>query len=176
MPVKIRLQRHGRKRYAYYHIVVADSRAPRDGRFIERLGSFNPNTNPASIQLDFDKAVEWLNNGAQPTDTARMILSSEGVLMKKHLLDGVKKGAFDATEAETRFAKWEAAKAAKVEAKKAGLAGSKAAAAKERLELEKKINAEKAEAIAKKKAEAEAAAKAPVAEEASDAEESEAAE
>lgn len=169
MPVKIRLQRHGRKRYAYYHIVVADSRAPRDGRFIERLGSFNPNTNPASIQLDFDKAVEWLNNGAQPTDTARMILSSEGVLMKKHLLDGVKKGAFDAAEAETRFAKWEATKAAKVEAKKANLAGSKAAAAKERLEIEKKINAEKAEAIAKKKAEAEAAATAAPAEEAAEA-------
>jgi small subunit ribosomal protein S16 len=168
MSVKIRLQRHGRKRYAYYHIVVADSRAPRDGRFIARLGSFNPNTNPASIQLDFEKAIEWLNNGAQPTDTARMILSTEGVLMKKHLLDGVKKGAFDAAEAETRFAKWEAAKAAKVEAQKAGLAGSKAAAAKERLEIEKKINAEKAEAIAKKKAEAAAAASAAPAEEAAE--------
>lgn len=160
MPVKIRLQRHGRKRYAYYHIVVADSRAPRDGRFIERLGSFNPNTNPATIQLNFEKAVEWLNNGAQPTDTTRMILSSEGVLMKKHLLDGVKKGAFDAAEADVRFAKWVNEKSAKVEAKKEKLVGAKSAAAKERLEIEKKINVEKAEAIARKRADADAASKA----------------
>ncbi len=158
MPVKIRLQRHGRKRYAYYHIVVADSRAPRDGRFIERLGSYNPNTNPATIQLDFDKAVNWLNNGAQPTDTVRQVLSTEGVLMKKHLMDGVKKGAFDAAEADIRFGKWQAEKATKVQAKKDKLAGDKSAAAKERLAIETKINAEKAEALAKKKADAEKAA------------------
>ena len=100
MPVKIRLARHGRKRHAFYHIVVADSRAPRDGRLIERIGSYNPNTNPATIELDFDKALNWLKNGAQPTDTCRAILSYKGVLMKKHLLEGVKKGAFDEAEAE----------------------------------------------------------------------------
>ncbi|PZX16766.1 small subunit ribosomal protein S16 [Breznakibacter xylanolyticus] len=160
MPVKIRLQRHGRKRYAYYHIVVADSRAPRDGRFIERLGSYNPNTNPATIQLDFDKALNWLNNGAQPTDTVRQVLSNEGVMMKKHLLDGVKKGAFDAAEAENRFSKWQGEKVAKVQAKKDKLASDKNAAAKERLAIEAKINAEKAAELAKKKADAEAAASA----------------
>ncbi|MFT3740675.1 MAG: 30S ribosomal protein S16 [Breznakibacter sp.] len=168
MPVKIRLQRHGRKRYAYYHIVVADSRAPRDGRFIERLGSYNPNTNPATIQLDFEKALQWLNNGAQPTDTTRIILSNEGVLLKKHLLGGVKKGAFDQATADARFEKWVSEKEAKATAQKDKLANSKTVAAKERLEIEKKINAEKAEALAKKKAEAEAAAKsaaAPAAEE-----------
>ena len=160
MPVKIRLQRHGRKRYAYYHIVVADSRAPRDGRFIERLGSYNPNTNPATIQLDFEKSLEWLFNGAQPTDTTRQILSTEGVMMKKHLIEGAKKGAFDQAEVEVRFSKWLAGKEAKIQAKKDKLAGAKSAEAKERLELEKKVNAEKAEAIAKKKADAEAAIKA----------------
>jgi small subunit ribosomal protein S16 len=160
MPVKIRLQRHGRKRYAYYHIVVADSRAPRDGRFIERLGSYNPNTNPATIQLNFDKAVKWLMDGAQPTDTARTVLSTEGVLMKKHLLEGVKKGAFDQAEADVRFEKWLTSKQSRVQSQKEKLAGAKSSAAQERLEIEKKINAEKAEALAKKKAEAEAAAKA----------------
>jgi small subunit ribosomal protein S16 len=160
MPVKIRLQRHGRKRYAYYHIVVADSRAPRDGRFIERLGSFNPNTNPATIQLDFEKSLQWLFNGAQPTDTTRQILSNEGVMMKKHLIEGAKKGAFDQSEVEVRFSKWLNEKEAKIAAKKEKLAGAKSSAANERLELEKKVNAEKAQAIAKKKADAEAAAKA----------------
>jgi small subunit ribosomal protein S16 len=91
MPVKIRLARHGRKRNAYYHIVAADSRAPRDGKFIERLGNYNPNTNPATIELNFERALHWLQNGAQPTDTAKAILSYKGVLMKKHLLDGVRK-------------------------------------------------------------------------------------
>ena len=104
MAVKIRLARHGRKSYAYYHIVVADSRAPRDGKFIERLGSYNPNTNPATVVLNFDRALYWLNVGAQPTDTARNILSKEGVLLKKHLMGGVKKGAFAVEEAEKRFA------------------------------------------------------------------------
>lgn len=91
MPVKMRLARHGRKRYAYYHIVVADSRAPRDGRYIERIGTYNPNTNPATIDLDFDKAYDWLVKGAQPTDTVKAILSYKGVLYKKHLMGGVKK-------------------------------------------------------------------------------------
>jgi small subunit ribosomal protein S16 len=168
MPVKIRLARHGRKRYAYYHIVVADSRSPRDGKYIERIGSYNPNTNPATINLNFDQALTWLNKGAQPTDTARAILSYKGVMMKKHLLEGVKKGAFDEAEAEKRFNAWLADKEGKVQAKKDQLAGAKATADKERLELETKINSERAEALAAKKAElaaeAEAAAKAAAAE------------
>jgi len=168
MAVKIRLARHGRKRYAYYHIVVADSRAPRDGRFIERIGSYNPNTNPATIDLNFDKALTWLGNGAQPTDTCRAILSYKGVMMKKHLLEGVKKGAFDEAEAERRFNAWVAEKEGKVQAKKDQLAGIEASAAKERLEQETKKNQERADAIAKQKAdlaaEAEAAAKAAAAE------------
>lgn len=168
MAVKIRLARHGRKRYAYYHIVVADSRAPRDGRYIERIGSYNPNTNPATIDLNFDKALNWLGNGAQPTDTCRAILSYKGVMMKKHLLEGVKKGAFDEAEAERRFTAWVTEKEGKVQAKKDDLAGIKANADKERLEQEAKVNQERAEAIAKQKsdlaAEAEAAAKAAAAE------------
>jgi len=122
MSVKIRLARHGRKQHAYYHIVVANSRSPRDGRFIERIGSYNPNTNPATIDLDFDKAILWLNNGAQPTDTCRTILSHKGVLMKKHLLDGVKKGAFDQAEAENRFDAWLKERENAVQAKKDALA------------------------------------------------------
>ena len=168
MPVKIRLARHGRKRYAYYHIVVADSRSPRDGKFIERIGSYNPNTNPATINLNFDKALTWLSNGAQPTDTARAILSYKGVMMKKHLLDGVKKGAFDEAEAEKRFNAWLTEKEGKIQAKKDGLANAKADEDKATLDREAKINAERAEALAKQKAdlaaEAEAAAKAAAAE------------
>lgn len=152
MPVKIRLTRRGRKRYAYYHIVVADSRAPRDGRNIERIGSYNPNTNPATIDLNFDKALQWLANGAQPTDTARAILSYKGVLMKKHLLEGVKKGAFDEAEADRRFNKWMEEKEAKVNAKKESLAGEKAQSLQQRLENEIKVNAARAEKIAKKNA------------------------
>ncbi len=106
MPTKIRLQRHGRKGYAFFHIVVADSRAPRDGRNIEKLGVYNPNTNPATIDIDIDSALKWLENGAQPTDTCRAILSYKGVMYKKHLQGGVKKGAFTQEEAEARFEKW----------------------------------------------------------------------
>ncbi len=153
MAVKIRLARHGRKRYAYYHIVVADSRAPRDGRYIERIGSYNPNTNPATINLNFDKALSWLNDGAQPTDTCRAILSYKGVMMKKHLLEGVKKGAFDEAEAEKRFEAWLSTKEGKVQAKKDQLSGAKADAEKARFEQEVKVNAERAEALAAKKAE-----------------------
>ncbi len=156
MPVKIRLARHGRKKYAYYHIVVADSRAPRDGRFIERIGSYNPNTNPATINLNFDKALDWLYKGAQPTDTCRAILSYKGVLMKKHLLDGVKKGAFDEAEAERRFQVWLNEKEAKIQAKKDKLQSEKDSKLKATLEQEAKINAERAEALAKKKAELDA--------------------
>jgi SSU ribosomal protein S16P len=160
MPVKIRLARHGRKRRAFYHIVVADSRAPRDGKYIERIGSYNPNTNPATIDLNFDKALTWLGNGAQPTDTARAILSYEGVMMKKHLLEGVKKGAFDEATAEEKFQAWKQEKDAKINAKKDGLSKAADEAKAARLEAEAKISADRAEAIAKKAAEAEAAAKA----------------
>ena len=139
MPVKIRLARHGKKGYAFYHIVVADSRAPRDGKFIEKIGTYNPNTNPASIELNFDKALAWLNNGAQPTDTARAILSYKGVLMKKHLLGGVKKGAFSAEVAEERFAKWLAEKEAQINAKRQKLTEGKKAATAARLAEEEKV-------------------------------------
>ncbi len=103
MSVKIRLGRHGKKGYPFYHIVVADSRAPRDGKFIEKIGTYNPNTNPATIELSFEKALDWLQKGAQPTDTCRAILSEKGVLMKKHLLGGVAKGAFSESDAEAKF-------------------------------------------------------------------------
>ena len=106
MAVRIRLARKGRKQKAYYHIVVADSRSPRDGRYIEKIGAYNPITNPATIELDFDKALGWLQNGALPTDTCRAILSYKGVLMKKHLLEGVRKGAFDEAESNRRFDEW----------------------------------------------------------------------
>ncbi len=108
MATKIRLQRHGRKNYAFYPIVIADSRAPRDGKFIERIGSYNPNTNPATITLNFERALYWVNVGAQPTDTVRTILSNEGVLLMKHLQGGVRKGAFDEAEAQRRFEAWKA--------------------------------------------------------------------
>jgi len=167
MPVKMRLTRHGRKRYAFYHIVVANSRAPRDGRYIERIGSYNPNTNPATIDLDFDKALTWLENGAQPTDTVRAILSYKGVLYKKHLLGGVKKGAFTEEEAERRFEAWMNEKSGKIESKKTQLSTEADSERKKQLEAEAKVNADRAAALAAKnaaeaaaKAEAEAAAKA----------------
>ena len=152
MPVKIRLQRHGRKGYAYYHIVIADSRAPRDGKFIERIGSYNPNTNPATIDLKFDRALYWLQTGAQPTDTTRNILSDEGVLLKKHLLGGVKKGAFDADEAERRFEAWKSQKENQVNKTKEQLTAEKQADIKARFAAEKEINKQKAAELAKKRA------------------------
>ncbi len=158
MPAKIRLQRHGRKRYAYYHIVIADSRAPRDGRYIERIGSYNPNTNPATIDLDFDKALSWLDKGAQPTDTARAILSYKGVLYMKHLQGGVAKGAFSEEEAERRFKAWMADKDAKIQGKKDRLSKESEAEKKARLEAEAKVNEERAAALAKREAELAAAA------------------
>lgn len=154
MPVKIRLQRHGRKGYAYYHIVIADSRAPRDGKFIERIGSYNPNTNPATIDLKFERALYWINVGAQPTDTTRNILSEEGVLMMKHLQGGVKKGAFDQAEAEKRFNAWKASKENAVSKTKAQLDAEKQAQIKERLKAEQEVNKAKAKELAAKKAEA----------------------
>ena len=182
MATKIRLQRHGRKNYAFYPIVIADSRAPRDGRFIERIGSYNPNTNPATITLNFERALYWVNVGAQPTDTVRSILSNEGVLLMKHLQGGVKKGAFDEAEAQKRFDAWKAKKQQAVDNLKTTMASKKELAAKERLEAEKAKNAAKAEEVAKKKAEiaaakaAEEAAAAPAEEAASEEATTEAAE
>ena len=157
MPAKIRLQRHGRKRYAYYHIVIADSRAPRDGRFIERIGSYNPNTNPATIDLDFDKALDWLLKGAQPTDTVKAMLSYKGILYKKHLLGGVAKGAFSEEEAEKRFNTWMADKEANIQSKKEKLSKNADTLKQERLDAEIKINKERAASIAKREAELAAA-------------------
>ena len=164
MPVRIRLARHGRKHRAYYHIIAADSRAPRDGKFIERLGNYNPNTNPATIELNFDRALYWLQNGAQPSDTVRAILSYKGVLMKKHLLEGVKKGAFDEATAEQKFNEWIADKESKIQAKIDKLKAAKDSSVKEKLEAERKVNEARAQALAEKNAElakeAEEAAKA----------------
>ncbi len=169
MAVKIRLARHGKKNYAFYHIVVADSRVPRDGKFIEKLGTYNPNTNPATIELNFDSALAWIGKGAQPTDTCRSILSYKGVFMKKHLLEGAKKGAFTVEVAEERFAKWAQEKEAKINAKKDKLSANKAADQTERMAQEVKIKEAKAAAIAAKKAEAEAEAAAAAAEAAAEA-------
>ena len=158
MAVKIRLQRHGKKNFAFFHIVVADTRAPRDGRYIEQIGSYNPNTNPATIILNSERALAWLNVGAEPSLVARRILSYEGVLLRKHLQGGVAKGALTQEQADAKFAAWKAQKDAKVAAKKEGLSKNAAAAAKAAIEAEAKVNQERAEALAAKKAEAEAAA------------------
>jgi small subunit ribosomal protein S16 len=162
MPVKMRLARHGRKRYAYYHIVIADSRAPRDGRYIERIGTYNPNTNPATIDLDFDKAFDWLTKGAQPTDTVRGILSYKGVLYKKHLMGGVKKGAFDEAEAEKRLDSWMTEKDAKIQAKIDRLVGDAEAETQKQLDAETKIKEERAASFAARDAELAAEAEAKV--------------
>ena len=158
MATKIRLQRHGRKNYAFYPIVIADSRAPRDGKFIERIGSYNPNTNPATITLNFERALYWVNTGAQPTDTVRTILSNEGVLLMKHLMGGVKKGAFDEAEAQRRFDAWKADHIKKVEKLKSSMADKKQEAEAKRLADETAKNKAKAAEVAKKKAEAAAKA------------------
>ena len=160
MAVKIRLQRHGKKNFAFFHIVVADSRAPRDGKFIELLGSYNPNTNPATIVLDGDKALAWLKVGAQPTLVTRRILSYEGVLLRKHLAEGVAKGALTQAQADEKFAAWKAQKDEKVAAKKTGLKNEAIAAAKA---------AKAAEAAAAQKAAEDAAEAAPAEEPAAEA-------
>lgn len=159
MATRIRLQRHGRKDYAFYSIVIADVRAPRDGKFTEKIGTYNPNTNPATVDLKFDRALYWVECGAQPTDTVRNILSSEGVYMMKHLRGGVKKGAFDEATCEAKFAAWKADKQKGLEAFEAKKAADKKAADAARLNAEKKANEEIAKKVAEKKA-AEAAAKA----------------
>lgn len=159
MATRIRLQRHGHKGYAFYSIVAADSRAPRDGRFIEKVGTYNPNTNPATVDINFDRALYWVECGAQPTDTVRNILSREGVMLMKHLNGGVRKGAFSVEEAQKRFEAWKAQQSTKITAVKNKEAADKKAVLSARLEAEKKVNAAKAEKVAEKKA-AEAQAKA----------------
>ena len=159
MATKIRLQRGGRKNYAFYSIVIADARAPRDGKFTEKIGTYNPNTNPATVDLNFERALYWVEVGAQPTDTVRNILSREGVYLMKHLRGGGKKGAFDEAAAQKKFDAWKADKVKGLEAVRAEeLKAKKETAAKE-LEAEKKQNAEVAKKVAEKKA-ALAAAKA----------------
>jgi len=140
MPVKIRLQRHGKKGKPFYWIVAADARSKRDGKYLEKLGIYDPNKNPAIIELNIDGTVKWLQNGAQPTDTARAILSYKGVMLKRHLAGGVKKGAFTEEEAEKKFQAWLDEKAAKVDAKVDGLAKAKADAESKALEAEKVVN------------------------------------
>ena len=159
MATKIRLQRHGRKGYAFYSIVIADVRAPRDGRFTEKMGTYNPNTNPATVDLKFDRALYWVECGAQPTDTVRNILSGEGVYLMKHLKGGVKKGAFDEAAAQAKFEAWKAEHQKGVKAVSDKLAAEKKATAAAALEAEKKANEAIAQKVAEKKA-AEAAAKA----------------
>ena len=165
MPVKIRLQRHGKKGKPFFWIVAADTRAKRDGKFLDKLGIYNPNTNPATIELDVDGAVKWLQNGAQPTDTARAILSYKGALLKKHLAGGVKKGALTEEQAEEKFNAWMEEKEGKVDAKKESLTKAQEAEKAKALEAEKEVNAkrdaearEAAEAETKAAAEAKAAA------------------
>lgn len=168
MATKIRLQRGGRKGYAFYSIVVADVRVPRDGKFTEKIGTYNPNTNPATVDLDFDRALYWVETGAQPTDTARNILKSEGVYMMKHLRGGVKKGAFDEAAAQSKFDAWKADKVKGLDTLRENEAKAKKEAYAKNLEAEKKMNEAIAKKVAEKKA-AEAAAEAPAEEAASDA-------
>ncbi|MFN0187274.1 MAG: 30S ribosomal protein S16 [Bacteroidia bacterium] len=158
MPTKIRLQRHGKKGKPYFHIVVADGRAPRDGRFIERIGSYNPISNPATIEIDSERATDWMMKGAQPTDTTRAILSYKGVLYRVHLNKGVAKGKLTQEQADAKFDLWMQEKSNKIDAKKAGLASTKAKTLGSRLENEVKVNAARVEAKRQKEAEAMAAA------------------
>lgn len=157
MATRIRLQRHGRKRRAYFHIVVADKRVKRDGKVIERLGAYNPNTNPATIELNFDRAVEWVQHGAEPSDTARAILKYKGVMMKKHLLDGVKKGAFDEAEADKRFDAWMADKEQRILGKKEKISKEEEEARAKALEAEREVSKAREEALKEQSGEAEAA-------------------
>jgi small subunit ribosomal protein S16 len=157
MATKIRLQRGGRKSYAFYSIVIADARAPRDGRFTEKIGSYNPNTNPATVDLNFDRALYWVEVGAQPTDTVRNILSREGVYLMKHLRGGVKKGAFDEATAQKKFDAWKADKQKGFDKVREAEAKAKKDAIAKELDQEKKLNEEIAKKVAEKKAAAAAA-------------------
>jgi small subunit ribosomal protein S16 len=163
MPVKIRLARHGKKGKPFYHVVIANSRSPRDGRYIERIGTYNPNTNPATVNLNFERALKWLRDGAQPSDTCRKLLADNGVLIKNHLLKGVDKGAFTAEAAEEKFQKWVAEKEAKKQSQIDKLNMLTDKEAKKKFEAEIKANEEKAKAVlakqqAQRKAEQAAAA------------------
>ena len=153
MAVKIRLARKGRKKLAYYHIVVADSRSPRDGRYIEKIGNYNPVTDPATIEIDFNKALDWLQKGAQPTDTCRAILSYKGIMLKKHLLEGVKKGAFDEPEADRRFNEWMKQQEEKIESKKSRIEKVADDTKMKRVDAERTVNETRAAALAKRNAE-----------------------
>ena len=140
MPVKIRLQRHGKKGKPFYWVVAADSRSKRDGKYLDKIGTYNPNTNPATIDLDLDRAVQWLHNGAQPTDTARAILSYKGALLKHHLDGGVAKGALTQEQADVKLTAWMDEKAGKVDSKKEGLSKVKVDAKAAAFKAEQKVN------------------------------------
>lgn len=157
MAVRIRLQRHGKKNQPFYHIVIADARAARDGRFIEKIGTYNPMTNPATIVVDADKAVKWMDNGAQPTDTVRAIFSYKGIMLKKHLQGGVRKGAFTQEVADKRLSDWLQEKESRINAKIAKIKADKEGKVKEAIKAETDVNTKRAEAIAKKKEERAAA-------------------
>ena len=174
MPVKIRLQRHGRKGKPFYWIVAADARSKRDGKYLEKLGTYNPNTNPATIELDIDGSVKWLQNGAQPTDTARALLSYKGVMLKYHLAGGVRKGAFSEEEADKKFQVWLDDKAGLVTAKVDGLAKADADAKAKTLDAEKEVNAKRIAAVQEAEEALKAEAAAAEAEEAASKEGSEA--
>ena len=154
MATKMRLQRFGKKRSPFYHIVIADGRAPRDGRFIEKIGTYNPIPNPAEIKINFDKALDWLQKGAQPTETMRAILTYKGILYKHHLIKGLKKGALTEAEVEAKFQNWLKDKEAKVEAKLSGLLEKERNEKKAILDAETKINEDRSAELAKRKAEA----------------------
>jgi small subunit ribosomal protein S16 len=175
MPTRIRLQRKGKKGLPYYHIVVADQRAPRDGKYIERIGAYDPNRNPAFIEVDSEKALTWLQSGAQPSDTCRAILSYTGIVYRNHLANGVKKGAFDQTEADRRFDIWMNEKNTKIEAKRTQLGQMALKAETDRVTTETKKAQDKAAALSAKLAAASAVPEAPAAEEAAPAAEGEAA-
>jgi len=157
MSVKIRLQRHGKKGKPFYWVVAADARSKRDGRYLEKIGTYNPNTNPATIDLNLDSAVRWLHNGAQPTDTAKAILSYKGALLKHHLDGGIRKGALTQEQADAKLAAWLEAKAGKVDAKKDGLSKAQAAAKAKAFKAEQAVNAKRLEDAAKAEADAIAA-------------------
>ncbi|MCU0445592.1 MAG: 30S ribosomal protein S16 [Microscillaceae bacterium] len=154
--IRIRLARRGRKKLAMYDVIIANSRSPRDGRFIEKIGTYNPNTNPASINLNDDKALDWLIKGAQPTPTVKAMLSYRGILLKKHLQIGVIKGAITQEQADAKFEAWKNQKDSKITQKVDNLAAQKAADQKARLDAEKKVNEARAEALRKKQTEANA--------------------
>ena len=158
MSVKIRLQRHGKKQKPFYWVVAADARSKRDGKYLEKIGTYNPNTNPATIELNLDSAVKWLHNGAQPTDTAKAILSYTGALLKHHLDGGIRKGALTQEQADAKLADWLEAKSGKVDAKKEGLTKVQAADKAKAFKAEQDVNAKRLAAAAQAEADAIAAA------------------